>query len=188
MTYCHVNKHTVPTKHLVLIEYLEFSAAMILGYQAEALKFELPETIDSITRRHATRDRTMTSAIYASLSAFLIVWLSLNVIKVRRTKQVSVGDGDDEVLKTAMAAQSNAIEYIPIALLLLFTLEYNHASLQIVHALGLFLLVGRLIHARAILTENLKTRVLGMQITIYAILGMAIFNIVYLPYNKILAF
>ncbi|UHD16339.1 MAPEG family protein [Thiocapsa bogorovii] len=52
----------------------------------------------------------MTTTIYASLSEFLIVWLSLNVIKVRRTKQVSVGDGGDAELKTAMAAQSNALE------------------------------------------------------------------------------
>jgi hypothetical protein len=61
----------------------------------------------------------VTSVIYVSLSALLIVWLSLNVIKVRRKKQVSVGDGDDIELITAMAAQANTLEYLPIALLLL---------------------------------------------------------------------
>ncbi|MFB1488637.1 MULTISPECIES: MAPEG family protein [unclassified Thiocapsa] len=127
----------------------------------------------------------MTSAIYASLSAFLIVWLSLNVIKVRRTKQVSVGDGGDAELKTAMAAQSNALEYLPISLLLLFALEYNGAFLVLVHSLGVLLLVGRVIHARAMLTSHLKRRVLGMQITIWVLIGLALANLIFIPYGKL---
>jgi uncharacterized membrane protein YecN with MAPEG domain len=127
----------------------------------------------------------VTSAIYASLSAFLIVWLSLNVIKVRRTKQVSVGDGGDAELKTAMAAQSNALEYLPISLLLLFALEYNGAFLVLVHTLGVLLLVGRLIHARAMLTSHLKRRVLGMQITIWVLIGLAFANVIFIPYGKL---
>lgn len=127
-------------------------------------------------------DSNMASAIYASLSAFLVVWLSLNVIKARRTKQVSVADGGDDELKTAMAAQSNALDYLPIALLLLFTLEYNRALLVLVHTLGIVLLVGRVIHAKAMLTNNLQRRVLGMQITIWVIIGLAIANLFFIPY------
>jgi hypothetical protein len=126
----------------------------------------------------------MTSAIYASLSAFLVVWLSLNVIKVRRAKQVSVGDGGDDELKTAMAAQSNALEYLPISLLLLFALEYNGAFLILVHTLGIVLLIGRLIHAKAMLTSDLQRRVLGMQITIWVIIGLAIANLFFIPYGN----
>lgn len=130
----------------------------------------------------------MTSVIYTSLSAFFIVWLSLNVIKNRYSARVSVGDGGNEKLKLAMVAQSNAIEYIPIALLLLFALEYNAANILIVHALGVLLILGRLIHARAILSENLKHRVLGMKITLYTIIALAVINLVYLPYTKLFTF
>jgi hypothetical protein len=130
------------------------------------------------------KDSNVTSAIYASLSAFLVVWLSLNVIKVRRTKQVSVGDGGDDELKTAMAAQSNALEYLPISLLLLFALEYNGAFLVLVHTLGIVLLVGRVIHARAMLANNLQRRVIGMQITIWVIIGLAIANLFFIPYGN----
>ena len=126
----------------------------------------------------------MTSAVYASLSAFLIVWLSLNVIKIRREKQISIGDGEDARLQTAIAAQSNAIEYIPLALLLLLLLEYNGAHLVVVHLFGLLLVAGRLIHARALLTENIKSRVLGMQVTIWVIIGLAIANFLFIPYEK----
>ena len=129
----------------------------------------------------------MTSAVYASIAAFIIVWLSLNVIKVRTAKQISMGDGGDQDLITAIAAQFNAIEYIPIALLLLFSLEYSNANLILVHALGSALIIGRVIHAKAILAGNLKSRVLGMQITIWTIIGLAIANILYLLYNWIAA-
>jgi hypothetical protein len=127
----------------------------------------------------------MTSVIYASLLAFLICWLSLNVIKKRWKYKIDMGDGENKELKVAMAAQSNAIEYIPIALLLLFALEYNQANILIIHLLGIALVTGRIIHARSLLLANFNGRVLGMQITIYTILGLAILNIVYLPYSQL---
>ncbi len=125
----------------------------------------------------------MISALYASLSAFIIVWLSLNVIKNRRKYKISAGDGGNKELETARAAHSNAIEYIPIILLMLFSLEYNQANLIIVHLFGITLITGRLIHARAIILANLKRRILGMKITLFTILGLAIVNIIYCNYS-----
>ena len=91
-------------------------------------------------------------------------------------------------LKTAIAAQSNAIEYIPIALLLLFALEYNEAKVLIVHFLGLSLIAGRIIHARGIISDTLNVRVLGMQITFFTIIMLAITNLIYLPYENLFKF
>lgn len=127
----------------------------------------------------------MISVIYASIAAFLICWLSLNVIRTRRKFRISIGDGDNSELKTAIAAQFNAIEYIPIALLLLYALEYNNAYLLFVHVFGLSLIIGRIIHAKGILSGHLKRRVLGMQVTIYTIIGLGITNFLYLPYTKL---
>jgi len=130
----------------------------------------------------------MISAMYASLGALLIIGLSLNVIKQRRANKVSIGDGDCQVLKIAMAAQSNAVEYIPIALILLFALEYNQANIMLVHMFGVALIISRLIHAIAISNENLKYRVLAMQITIFIIIGLAISNFIYLPIDALFKF
>jgi uncharacterized membrane protein YecN with MAPEG domain len=126
----------------------------------------------------------MTSVIYASLSALLIVWLSLNTIQKRRSHKVSLGDGGVDDLKHAIAAQSNAIEYIPIALILLFALEYNHGNMLLIHLLGISLIIGRVLHAKSLLSSNLKQRILGMQITIYTIIGLAVVNFAYLPYTQ----
>jgi uncharacterized membrane protein YecN with MAPEG domain len=134
------------------------------------------------------RETGMTSVIYASFSALLVVWLSLNVIRKRHSNRVSIGDGGNEELQIAMAAQSNAIEYIPIALLLLFALEYNEANIAIVHFLGVSLIAGRLIHAKGMLSGNLNSRVLGMKITIYTIIGLAVINVAYFPYEKVFVF
>ena len=128
----------------------------------------------------------MISVFYTALFALLIIWLSLNVIKLRHSKQISLGDGDDIDLRAAMAAQANALEFIPIALLLLYPLEYNGAKLVIIHIAGILMLIGRIIHARAMLSNNIKNRVLGMQITIWVIIGLAIANIIFLPYAKFL--
>jgi len=98
----------------------------------------------------------MISAIYASFLALLICWLSLNVIKTRRRNKIRYGDGGNKELQIARAAQSNVTDYIPVALLLLFALEYNKADIWIIHILGVALITGRLIHARGILSEQQK--------------------------------
>lgn len=111
--------------------------------------------------------------------ALLIVWLSLRVIKLRRTKKIRLGDGGEPELPTAIRAQGNATEYIPISLILLVLLELNGAHMALVHFGGIAVLVGRLIHARGLLTESFRHRVLGMQVTIFTIVGLALANLAY---------
>ena len=78
----------------------------------------------------------MITSLYASLSALLIVRLSLSVIKLRRKNRISVGDGGNEELQLAIRTHSNAVEYIPITLLLLLMLELNGAPKILIHLLG----------------------------------------------------
>ncbi len=130
----------------------------------------------------------MITSIYASLSVLLIVKLSLSVIKLRRLNRVSVGDGGIEELQLAIRAHSNALEYIPIALMLLFMLELNGAPKILIHVLGLTLLVGRILHAMGLPAKDFKKRVLGMQITIYLLIGLAILNLSFLAFTGALKF
>ncbi len=126
----------------------------------------------------------MITAFYAAILAFLMCWLSLNVIKARRKNKVRYADGGIEELQIARSAHSNAVDYIPLTLILLFLLEYNGAALWLLHTAGMFLVVGRIIHCKGILTENFKRRVLGMQITIWVIIILASLNLIYLPFEK----
>ena len=116
----------------------------------------------------------MISSIYAGILALLIVWLSLNVIKLRRANKVRLGDGGIPQLQNAIRAQGNATEYVPIALVLLVLLELSGAYPLLVHLGGAAIIIGRLLHAKGLLTDNLRFRVLGMQITIFTIVSLAV--------------
>lgn len=122
----------------------------------------------------------MITALYASLCALLLVKLSLGVIAQRRKHKVRLGDGGVDELQTAIRIQANATEYIPITLLLILLLEMANVSLWIIHLAGITLLVGRLIHIAGLKNNDVKKRVLGMQITLFLIIGLALLNIAYL--------
>lgn len=126
----------------------------------------------------------MITAFYASISAGLICWLILNVVKARRKNKIRYGDGGVDEMMIARSAHSNAIETIPIALILLFFLEFNGGYIGLVHIFGLALISGRIIHCRAILSNTLKGRALGMKITVFSIIGLIISNLIFVPYDK----
>jgi uncharacterized membrane protein YecN with MAPEG domain len=126
----------------------------------------------------------MITSIYAALLAILIVGLSLNVIKLRQIGQVILGDGDNLELQSAIRAQGNATEYIPISLILLLLLELSKGHWSLLHIGGIVLLTGRLIHARGLLKGNLRFRVLGMQLTLFNIIYLAIANLIYLYFKS----
>ena len=126
----------------------------------------------------------MITSIYAALLAILIVGLSLNVIKLRQIGQVILGDGDNLELQSAIRAQGNATEYIPISLILLLLLELSKGHWSLLHFGGIVLLTGRLIHARGLLKGNLRFRVLGMQLTLFNIIYLAIANLIYFYFKS----
>jgi len=128
----------------------------------------------------------MTTALYASLATFLIIYLSFNVIKLRRKHQVSIGNGGKKELKVATTAQATSVEYLPISLLLLLFLELNQGNLILLHLLGVLMIASRALHANSILTENLTQRLWAMQTTFFSMIVLALANLVYLPYSKLL--
>jgi uncharacterized membrane protein YecN with MAPEG domain len=87
------------------------------------------------------------TGLYVALAALLVVVLSLRVVLRRIALRVGLGDGDDKELKKRIRAQANAIEYLPLALLLLFALEWNQTLPSILHACGIALIGARVVHA-----------------------------------------
>lgn len=126
----------------------------------------------------------MVSVIYMSICALLIVKLSWDVVILRRSKKVSLGDGGDKQLSKAIAAQENATEYIPTTLLLLAALEFNNAPIIIVHLLGIMFVAGRLMHASGVVNK-FQWRVRGMMITYLVMMGLVVANLAYLPYDRL---
>ena len=88
--------------------------------------------------------------LYAAILALWFVVLSLRVIDRRRGHRVSLGDGDQPELRRAIRGHANFAEYVPLALLLLLVMELSHFSIYVLHAVGMALLVARLLHGYAL--------------------------------------
>lgn len=118
------------------------------------------------------------TGLYAALLGLLIIVLLLRIVAKRWRFRIGIGDGGEKSLLLAIRAHGNAIETIPIALILLAALELNKGSLFTLHVFGAGLLVARLLHAFG-LSRSGKTsagRFLGTVLTITVILGLGIAN------------
>ncbi|ERM58511.1 MULTISPECIES: MAPEG family protein [Vibrio] len=126
----------------------------------------------------------MVTALYAALLTVVMIWLAIEVIKQRRANLVAYADGGVESLQIARSAQSNAMDYIPITIILMGFLEMNGANVWFIHVLGVAFLLGRVIHAKGILAENFKGRKVGMVLTLICMISLIVLNLAYLPFDK----
>jgi len=88
--------------------------------------------------------------LYAGILGLWLLILSVRVIGKRRGGGPSLGDGGDTAMQRRIRAQANLTEYAPIGLILLWILEAGGQSALIVHALGMMLVAGRLLHGWAL--------------------------------------
>jgi len=102
--------------------------------------------------------------LYASLLALLFVALSVQVIRLRRSRRIAIGDAGDASVLRAMRVHSNFAEYVPLSLFMIYLVETQMGWALLVHGLGLVLLLARLSHAYGVsqARENFRFRVFGM--------------------------
>ena len=119
------------------------------------------------------------TALYAGLLALLLIVLGLRVVRLRRRFRVGLGDGGEGVLQQAVRVHGNAVEWCVPVLLLLLVAELNRASPLLLHAAGVALLVGRLLHAAGLSRRTGASlgRVAGMLVTIAAMAVLAVFDL-----------
>lgn len=126
----------------------------------------------------------MITALYAAILASLMIWLAIEVIKQRRKAQVKYSDGGVDALTIARSAHSNSVDYVPITLILMAALEYNGASLWLIHLCGVVFVIGRILHAKGILADKLKGRITGMKLTFVVMVALIVLNVIHLPFEK----
>ncbi|MGH1557214.1 MAPEG family protein [Caulobacter segnis] len=96
--------------------------------------------MDTIVSGHA-------AALWAGLHLFLLLILSLLVVRLRQKHKVALGDEGIPELARAIRAFGNASEYIPTGIAALAVLAVAGASPLAVHVVGFVLFAGRVIHA-----------------------------------------
>ncbi|HEY2394499.1 MAG TPA: MAPEG family protein [Rudaea sp.] len=116
------------------------------------------------------------TGLYVALAALLVLLLSLRVVLRRVAQRVGLGDGDDKELKKRIRVQANAIEYLPLALLLLFALEWNQTLPSMLHAFGIVLIAARVLHAFGLSRTGGTSpgRLIGTALTWAVMLVMAV--------------
>jgi uncharacterized membrane protein YecN with MAPEG domain len=87
--------------------------------------------------------------LYAGILTLWFVLLSVRVMNLRRGG-VAFGDRGDITMTRVIRAQANFAEYVPLALLLMGFLEVTRHSIYMLHALGIILVVARVLHGLAL--------------------------------------
>jgi uncharacterized membrane protein YecN with MAPEG domain len=111
----------------------------------------------------------MISMMYAGLCTLLVIYLALRVVKWRREHKIGLGHGDNIELQCRVRAHANATENMPLALILLGSLELTGYSPVVIHVLGgvFFMYEG-----------YSKGRFWGMAFTWLPMIIMAVFAII----------
>jgi uncharacterized protein len=88
----------------------------------------------------------MITPLYAAPIVLLFMFLSIRVIRYRRSKLVAFGDQGDKDLLRLIRAQGNCAEYAPVGLILLLMAELTAAAPLGLHIAGALLVIGRITH------------------------------------------
>jgi len=119
------------------------------------------------------------TGFYGAILAFILIWLSFRVIKMRKGLKVAHGTAGDDQLLRRKNAHGNFCEYVPLILLLMATAEAANSSTLALHAIGIATVVGRMVHAIGMTREpeNFSFRQTGMILTFLPLAGVAIMNL-----------
>ncbi len=114
------------------------------------------------------------SPLYVALGASLLLLLTIWVIAHRRDRKIGLGDGGDPLLLRRMRAHGNAVETLPIGLLMLVVLELSGGSAVLLHGFGATLIIGRALHAWGLLGSAGVSfgRMVGMLMTMLNFIGL----------------
>lgn len=119
------------------------------------------------------------TAFYASVLAFIYLYLTALVITHRRSNRIGVGDGGDDRLQRLIRVHGNFSEYVPLTLILLAILEISTEIPWLIHAFGAALVLGRVLHAYGLRHSVGATwqRLVGMMLTLLTLFGLASANL-----------
>lgn len=116
------------------------------------------------------------TALYAGLLGLLLLALATRVVQGRVQYKVQFGDGGVAALIQRQRVHGNAVEYVPIGILLLLVAELNGTPPPLLHAIGGSLFVGRALHAFGLgrSTGTSPGRFVGTILTWLSILGAGV--------------
>ncbi|MEZ5994744.1 MAG: MAPEG family protein [Hyphomonadaceae bacterium] len=111
------------------------------------------------------------AALYAGVNILILLALAVLVIGGRRRHKIVLGDGGNQDFNRAVRAHANAAEYVPAGLvgILILALMEPAAPIWLLHASGISLTAGRILHGLGLHAGMLNFgRMFGMVLTVLA--------------------
>ena len=105
--------------------------------------------------------------VYVGLNLLINLFLAYRVSAGRVRTNVMTGTGEDQGLYNASRAHITNVEYTPMGLVGLVVLHLLGASIYVLHAVGILLTVGRILHAIGVsrTSESSPPRLVGTLFT-----------------------
>jgi uncharacterized protein len=97
------------------------------------------------------------TSIAAGLLGLLVILLALRIVKLRRSLKIGIGSADSLPLELAIRVHGNAIENVPLGLVLLGLLESQAVSSMFVIICAGALVIGRVLHVIGLSKSQGKT-------------------------------
>lgn len=115
------------------------------------------------------------TSLYAGIGTLLLVGLAARIPPMRRRHKVGIHSGQREDLALAIRVHGNAVENLPLGLLLLGLLEIQEIGAGWLHLLGGALIAGRFLHAWGLTLSAGPSfgRIYGTALTWLSLLAMA---------------
>ena len=117
--------------------------------------------------------------LYAGILALLGLFFALRVVMARAKKEIGLGDGGDRQMLVLIRVFGNFMEYVPLALVLILLTAVSGAPVWVVHALGIGLIVARILHGFGLSPDKPATfgRVVGALATWVVVAASAVWLI-----------
>jgi uncharacterized protein len=124
------------------------------------------------------------TSIYAAVLAIIMIALSSHVSAQRGKANVSILDGGNSELQLRIRRHGNFVENVPMALLVMLLAELDGVGATWIHAAGVLLIVGRILHAIGLRADKATAlRLAGGVSSTLAVLLM-VGNILFLAFAK----
>lgn len=111
-----------------------------------------------------------TVGIYAGLNALVLLWIAVATGRLRQRTRIFIGDGGNQHMIRILRGHANALETIPIALILMLLMAAFGTPTWVLHLFGIALTVGRVLHAMHFIAEDAP----GWQRALGALLSMLV--------------
>lgn len=115
-----------------------------------------------------------TTLCLAAAAALVNIWLGMRIGRLRTQLKISIGDGDNELLRRRMRAQLNFAENVPVVVILAGLIEFAGTGGLWLSLVAAVFILGRIAHAFGMDGDTAyRGRMIGTITTMLTQLGLA---------------